>query len=511
MTEGSWESIALHLDAGTRRSDGGRTLLGGSPLRLLRLSERGARLVDDLASGARGGRRSRPAAACPTAARRRTWPIPTRSTGPDVFGVGRGARCGTTPTTSQCCSTSSGSEAHRRSSWSTTVRVEPGRVDDVAAAGRAIVVRHPRPRGPGAARNTGWRATSRRHRRLPRRRRPPRAGLVRRRHRPLRRSGRRRRRPRVRGRRSSDSVLDRYEEHRSPLDLGATEGPVAPGAPGQLRADGGDRLPPHGAGRDGRLRRVDAGRRGRGPRLAHRRDGGTGSGTCPAAVVTHRNRPDWRAFARQRARYGSSAAALDRRHPGAVPPVAVNVWSLVSWTLPVVAGWPGAVAGAGTALGSTAALVPKLRGRFDRPVAEAARLGGLGNLWAGRWLAHAVVRAWLPVALIAGCRLSADPAGHGGGSRGAGDPRVARDRARPRSPALGRCPTPRRCLVLCRRLVRLLAGTVVAVPATQAHRDPGSQPHGDLTTPRSTLRRRWRGRWSSLLRSVGRPAGVAQW
>ena len=51
------------------------------------------------------------------------------------------------------------------------------------------------------------------------------------------------------------------------------------------------------------------------------------------------------------------------------------------------------------AVGSTVALAPKLRGTVDDPLAEAARLGGLGHLWAGRWLATAVRRAWLPIAL----------------------------------------------------------------------------------------------------------------
>lgn len=119
----------------------------------------------------------------------------------------------------------------------------------------------------------------------------------------------------------------------------------------------------------------------------------------PAAVVTHRNRTSWLALVRQRMTYGTSAAALELRHPGAVAPVEVNAWSLAAWALPAVGGWRGIVAGAATAAGTTASLVPKLRDRVDDPIGEALRLGGLGNLWAGRWLARATTRAWLPAAV----------------------------------------------------------------------------------------------------------------
>ena len=44
----------------------------------------------------------------------------------------------------------------------------------------------------------------------------------------------------------------------------------------------------------------------------------------PAATVTHRNRGSWPALVRQRFAYGTSAAELDLRHPGAVAPVATR-------------------------------------------------------------------------------------------------------------------------------------------------------------------------------------------
>ena len=400
MTERFWESIALRLDAGTRRSDGGRTLLGGSPLRVLRLTDAGARIVDDFVAGSPvGPHRGRQQLARRLLDAGLAHPQPRAH--PDV------AVAIVVPVRDHARDLQVLLDRLEVDGLPTTVVVDDGSADGRAVldavAGRATVVRHARPSGPAAARNTGWRATDADivvfldadvsptdgwfptviDHFL-----DPRVGAT---------------APRIRGRRSSDSVLDRFEEHRSPLDLGPQEARVAPRSRVSyvptaaiayrrtvLEQTGGfDESLRVGEDVDLVWRTIEAGHTVR---------------YAPDAVVTHRNRPTWWALACQRATYGTSAAALDRRHPGAVPPVELNVWSLVSWALPAVAGWPGAVAGATTAATTTAALVPKLRGRVDRPVAEALRLGGLGNLWAGRWLAHATVRAWLPLAVVASTR-----------------------------------------------------------------------------------------------------------
>jgi len=49
------EAMRLVLDGSVRRVDGGRVLIGGSPMRLLRLTEAGSRLVDRLAVGGEVG------------------------------------------------------------------------------------------------------------------------------------------------------------------------------------------------------------------------------------------------------------------------------------------------------------------------------------------------------------------------------------------------------------------------------------------------------------------------
>lgn len=396
VTEGLPESTALRLDDGIRRSNGGRTLLGGAPMRLLRFSDAGARIVDDLATGAvvgddatrqavarrlidAGMAHPRPGPAPPTTV---TVVVPARDHTPELGSL---------------------LAALVDRDGLDVVVVDDGsanRSDLVATvAGRAVVIHHDASRGPAAARNTGWRSA------------PggvvvfvdadvevppgwldpllghladPAVAAV---------------APRVRGR-TGDRVIDRYEAHRSPLDLGprpanvVPRGRVAyvPTATLVVRRGDLDRL----GGFDESLRV------GEDVDLVWRlADAGRSVRYEPSVVVTHRNRAGWLAFARQRRQYGSSSALLEQRHPGAVPAIEVNAWSLAAWTLAVGGGRRGAAAGATVAVVSAGLLVPKLRGRVDDPVTESLRLAGLGNLWAGRWLASTVTRVWWPPALAA--------------------------------------------------------------------------------------------------------------
>lgn len=116
----------------------------------------------------------------------------------------------------------------------------------------------------------------------------------------------------------------------------------------------------------------------------------------PGVEVLHDVRSTMWAWLRQRAGYGFSATDLALRHPGAVAPAQVSVWSAASWGL-VAAGWP--FAGFVTASGSTVALARKLPDSIGR-ASIALRLAGLGHLHAGRTLANAVARSWWPVSLL---------------------------------------------------------------------------------------------------------------
>lgn len=118
----------------------------------------------------------------------------------------------------------------------------------------------------------------------------------------------------------------------------------------------------------------------------------------PSVEVSHRPRRTWRAWAEQRVGYGSSAAPLARRHPGALAPAAMSSWSAGAWALGA-AGHP--IAGAVVGAGSAAALTRVLD---DVPPRVAFRLAALGTAHAGRTLASAVRRAWWPLVAVASVR-----------------------------------------------------------------------------------------------------------
>jgi mycofactocin system glycosyltransferase len=114
----------------------------------------------------------------------------------------------------------------------------------------------------------------------------------------------------------------------------------------------------------------------------------------PASVVWHRPRPTMTGRLRQHAGYGTSAAPLALRHPGALAPLRCNGWTAFAWAA-VAGGHP--VVGAATAVGSAAALPRKLPGV---PAMASIRLAMRGHLQAGRQLAAALRRVWWPIVVI---------------------------------------------------------------------------------------------------------------
>ncbi|MDH3755273.1 MAG: mycofactocin biosynthesis glycosyltransferase MftF [Acidimicrobiia bacterium] len=122
----------------------------------------------------------------------------------------------------------------------------------------------------------------------------------------------------------------------------------------------------------------------------------------PDVVCAHETRLGLAEWLGQRVGYGMSAARLDRRHPGRATPIDMNVWTVVGWGLVATGSRRGAVAGLGVAAVSTAALGRKLHGRVESPIGEALRLAGPGHARAGAWLASALRRVWWPAALGAG-------------------------------------------------------------------------------------------------------------
>lgn len=402
----------LALDGATRRLDGGRVLVGGAPLRILRLGPAGVTLVDCWLAG--GTVADDPGAS--GLARRLTdagfahpVPLPHRSSAPPA-------------TVAVVVPVRDDAAGLRRllpgllEGPSAVVVIDDGSADPAgvaevvaemaAAAATAGVTlstrRHDRPRGPGAARTTGAAATDTdlvafvdADVTVP-------AGwlgpLVAHFADPCVAAAA----PRVaaggpiRSGRAAADLLLRYERHRSPLDLGDRPATVRPGSPvpyvpsavlvvrraAMASVGGFDTDLQVGEDVDLVWRLVGAG------------------GVVryePAVTVHHAVRADARGWLSQRYRYGTSAAVLARRHPDDLSPVRLSGYSLAAWAL-TAAGWPGA--GTWLAGATTAALATRLPG-VAHPVPLAARLGSRGHLAAGGALAAACRREWWPLALTA--------------------------------------------------------------------------------------------------------------
>jgi mycofactocin system glycosyltransferase len=377
--------VRVVLDPSACRIDGGRVLLAGSPLTLFRLGPAGQQAVEAIAAGQEvppgaqplvdrlidtGAAHPRPAGERFTAADV-TVVIPVHGQDPSTVlsGVGPAAA---------------------------VVIVDDASQPPVAGPPSVTVLRHDVNQGPAAARTTGvatvttplvafvdadcrptagWLAPLLAHFD------DDRVALA---------------APRITTE-PTPGTLARYDAVRNPLDLGPSEARIAPGTrvsyvPGAalvvrvaaLEAVGGfDRTMRVGEDVDLVWRLVERGWRCR---------------YEPRSVVTHRPRSSLRGFVRQRAGYGRSAAALDRRHPGAVPPTTLGPWTAAAWGLAAL-GHP--------AVGAAAGMVPAAKLRRALPPGPerdvlALRLTAGGLLRGGEPLASAITRAWWPPALVAG-------------------------------------------------------------------------------------------------------------
>jgi len=127
----------------------------------------------------------------------------------------------------------------------------------------------------------------------------------------------------------------------------------------------------------------------------------------PAATMGHQHRVRLREWFARRKDYGTSAAALELRHPGAVRPLHASAWTAAAW-LAAAAGHPEAgavVSGTGTAL--LARRLARVTGEaWPLPAGSAAwrlaaRQAAGGTLAAARPLGSAISRTWWPVAVPA--------------------------------------------------------------------------------------------------------------
>jgi mycofactocin system glycosyltransferase len=387
--------MCLRPDPGLLTLAGGSVLVGGSPLRLLRLSPRGAAL-------ARGWWDGAPVAGRPAeqALARRLLDAglahPDPAGGPEPGEVTAVVPVRDRPAELARCL--AGLDGMR------VIVVDDGSADHAAvaaaaAAAGALCLRRGASGGTGAARNTGLAAV----------RTPlvafvdsdcvprpgwltpllphfadPAVGAV---------------APRIVAHERGRGWLARYEEVRSALDMGPTESIVRPGArvpyvPGaalvvRRAAAAGGFVEDMPVGED-----VDF--------VWRLSAAGWHIRYEPRAAVGHQHRvrlPDW---LRRRRDYGTSAAPLELRHPGTVPACTMSGWSALAWAA-AAAGRPvtgGAITGAAAAL-----LARRLSPFTDGAWPLAGRLAGRGTLTAGRLLGSAVARTWWPVALPAAAAI----------------------------------------------------------------------------------------------------------
>jgi mycofactocin system glycosyltransferase len=403
--------FTVALDRRARRLDGGATLLGGSPGRLLRLTPTAVRLLADAGPGG-PGLVVRDATTAALARRLLdaglAHPVPQAITG--------------APTPAQVTLVVPVRDRpdHLHRLLASVAAITPGLaavivVDDGsldAAACRtaghahgATVLRHPASRGPAAARNTGLAAARTTHVAfldsdvvpLPGWLDPlaahladPAVALA---------------APRVVALPSPrPGWLDRYEQLRSSLDLGPEPSPVlprsrvayVPSAALLVRRDAVE----GGFAEDMRVAEdVDLGLRlhEAGWRLRYE----------PAARVAHEHRArplDWWS---RKAFYGTGAAPLAVRHPGAVPPLVLAPWSAAVAVL-VGLQRPRALLAAAAVTG-VAGLRLRRTLRSGRAAGgqhrTAALLVGYGLVNTANQAAGVLTRHWWPVA-AAGCLVS---------------------------------------------------------------------------------------------------------
>ena len=403
------DGFRVALDPAVRSAGDGMLLMGGAPIRLLRLTLAGRALVDRLAAG-------EPIPRSEAAKRlvRRLLdaglahprpPAPATPWRVDLVIPVHDDAAGLTATLAALALDHPSEAVGRSAAVASTTVVDDASAEPVRSSGTTLLRRVVQG-GPGAARNDGWRAGSA----------PlvafvdadcepdqawldvlvphfadPRVGAV---------------APRIRPPDAGAGVLAAYEAVASPLDLGTREATVRPRSPvayvptaalvvrrEALAALGGfDATMTVGEDVDFVWRLLAAGWTVR---------------YEPGAVVRHPIRPSGEAWLRQRYRYGTSAAPLARRHGPAVAPAVMSAWTAGTWAL-IAGGQPLLAAGAAGA--SAAVLIRRLPHggavrlrRQDSPGLprhEALKLAASGHLLGGLALARAVCRAWAPAALI---------------------------------------------------------------------------------------------------------------
>ncbi len=416
--------LRLAPDPGTRLVAGGAVLVGGSPVRVLRLTPAGSRQV----AAWFGGSPVPDGTAARSLARRL---LDAGIAHPDLAATARATTVADVTVVipvrdrhaelDRCLA---GLRDLPRVIVVDDASAEPSAIKRIAASRGADVIRRPVNGGPGAARNTGlaaartdlvafldsdcvpapgWLTGLLPHFA------DPAVGAV---------------APRIVPHQAGAGWLARYEGASSSLDMGARPSVVRPGArvsyvPGAAlvvrKAAAGDGFRSGmqvGEDVDFVWRMSAAGWRVR---------------YAPDAVMGHDHRVTFRAWFARRADYGTSAAALEQLHPGAVRPLYASWWTAGAWTAALARRPLIVVALTATATALLARRLSRVTGeRWPVPAAAypasmdnskkreregpqahaaawrlAARLAGGGTVAAARPLGSALSRTWWPVAIPA--------------------------------------------------------------------------------------------------------------
>lgn len=205
--------------------------------------------------------------------------------------------------------------------------------------------------------------------------------------------------PRIVGLSQSENAVARYEAVHSSLDLGGREAPVLPHSTvsyvpsaaiicrcSALRDVGGfDETLHSGEDVDLCWRLVEAG-----ARLRYE----------PIALVAHDHRTELRDWLARKAFYGGSAAPLSVRHPDKTAPVVISGWALLTWILVAFGSSLSQLASLAVAVLTGRRIARAMRGA-ETSLADVVAIAGRGLWSAALQLASALCRHYWPLALLA--------------------------------------------------------------------------------------------------------------
>ena len=112
-------------------------------------------------------------------------------------------------------------------------------------------------------------------------------------------------------------------------------------------------------------------------------------------VATHAPRATMRQVLRRRFEYGTSAAVLDARHPGSLTHLVLSDWTALPWLGLTLFGVPGA------AVGFAASLIQGPRALPNFPASVAVETMARGQLHAAKATSRAALRPYWPITLTA--------------------------------------------------------------------------------------------------------------